>query len=162
MCTYERCVLKRLERKFKGNSRFAGDYIQLMQKIIGKGYAEVVPDSKVDRQDGKIWYIPHHGVYHPKKTNKIRVVFDCAASYYGVSLNSVLLRGPNMTYSLINVLMKFRDDDIAVMGDIESMFHHVKVPKEDCDFLRFFWWPAGDVNHKPLIYLQNGSVMLEI
>ena len=51
------CVLKRLkglERKFKGNSKFTGDYIQFMQKIIDKGYAEILPDSDMDRQDGKI------------------------------------------------------------------------------------------------------------
>lgn len=28
-----------------------------------------------------IWYICHHGIYHPKKLNKIRVVFDCTAAY---------------------------------------------------------------------------------
>ena len=29
---------------------------------------------------GKVNYVPHHGVYHPKKPDKIRVAFDCSAT----------------------------------------------------------------------------------
>lgn len=34
----------------------------------------------------------------------------------------------------------------ALMADIEGMFHQVRVNKEDSNFLRFLWWPNGDVN----------------
>ena len=27
------------------------------------------------KSQGKTWFIPHHGVYHPSKPGKIRVVF---------------------------------------------------------------------------------------
>jgi hypothetical protein len=47
------------------------------------------------------WFIPHHAVYHPKKPDKIRVVFDCSCQYNGVSLNEELLQGPDLTSSLI-------------------------------------------------------------
>lgn len=30
------------------------------------------------------------------------------------------------------------------MGDIQAMFHQVKVHEEDRDYLRFLWWPKGD------------------
>ena len=46
-----------------------------MKDVIENGYAVKVPKEHLLRDDGKVWYIPHHGVYHPKK-NKIRVVFD--------------------------------------------------------------------------------------
>lgn len=36
--------------------------------------------------EGKIWYLPHHGVVHPQKGN-LRVVFDCRAEFKGTSLN---------------------------------------------------------------------------
>lgn len=31
------------------------------------------------------------------------------------------------------------------MADIEKMFHQVKVAPQDIDFLRFWWWPDGNI-----------------
>ena len=36
------------------------------------------------------------------------------------------------------------------MADIEGMFHQVRVPENDADFLRFLWWPHGNVD-QPLV-----------
>ena len=38
------------------------------------------------------------------------------------------------------------------MGDIEAMFHQVKVPKEDRDYLRLLWWPGGNTELEPREY----------
>ena len=94
---------------------------------------------------GKAWYIPHHGVYHPHKPGKIRVVFDCSATFKGLSLNSMLHKGPDLTNSLVRVLTRFREDRVAVMADIEAMFYQVRVPDRDSSFLRFLWWEDGDM-----------------
>ena len=96
---------------------------------------------------GKTWFIPHHGVYHPHKPGKIRVVFDCSAKYKGKSLNDLLLKGPDLTNSLLGVLTRFRQEHVAVMADIQAMFHQVKVPDTDRSFLRFLWWPKGDLSY---------------
>ena len=56
-----------------------------MQDVLAKGYAEVVPSEQLVTESGKVWYIPHHGVYHPRK-KKLRVVFDCGATFHGTSL----------------------------------------------------------------------------
>ena len=80
----------------------------------------------------------HHGVYHPRK-GKLQVVFDCGAEFKGTSLNEQLLQGPNLTSSLIGVLLRFRQEPIAFMSDVKSMFYQVKVAEEDKDFLRFLW-----------------------
>ena len=59
----------------------------------------------------------------PHKPGKIRVVFDCSAKYGGISLNDQLLKGPDLTNSLFGVLSRFRQERIALMADIESMFY---------------------------------------
>lgn len=134
-----------LKNKLKKNPAFHGEYTSFMSDMVNKGYAEKVPKRLLSRQDGKVWYIPHHGVYHPQK-KKLRVVFDCAASFQGVSLNSELLQGPDLTNSLVGVMTRFRQEPIAMMADIEAMYHQVRVPEEDTDLLRFLWWPEGDLS----------------
>nr|VZI24609.1 unnamed protein product [Spirometra erinaceieuropaei] len=65
-----------------------------------KGYIERVDGNKafpVTRH----WYLPHHPVVNPRKPEKIRVVFDCAAKCQGVSLNDNLYQGPDLNAKLL-------------------------------------------------------------
>ena len=55
-----------------------------------------------------------------------------------MSLNSQLLQCPDLTDNLVGVLIRFREEPIAVMADIEGMFHQVCVSPKDCDALHFF------------------------
>lgn len=32
---------------------------------MDKGHGEKVPPQKISLANGRFWYIPHHGVYHP-------------------------------------------------------------------------------------------------
>ena len=41
---------------------------------------------------------------------------------------------------------------MAVMGDIEAMFHQAKIPDNQCSFLRFLWWEDCDTNKKIIDY----------
>lgn len=105
--------------------------------MITNGYAEKVPTEDIDRKDGHVWYIPHHGVYHPQKPDKIRVVFDCSAQFKAKFLNGLLLQGPDLISNLIGVLCRFRKEVVAFTCDIQQMFHQFRVNQEHRDFLRF-------------------------
>ena len=83
-----------LEKKFSKNDQFREDYIRFMKDIIAKGYAR---KSTTKAASGKTWYLPHHGVYHPNKPGKIRVVFDLSADYKGRCLNRELLARTDLT-----------------------------------------------------------------
>ncbi|XP_059184653.1 uncharacterized protein LOC131967729 [Centropristis striata] len=141
--------LQSLKRKFDKNSQFKEEYVASVNDMLTQGYAEMVPADQLKQSDGKVWYIPHHGVYHPRK-GKLRVVFDCGSTYKGTSLNCHLLQGPDLTNSLIGVLIRFRQEPVAVMADIKAMFHQVHVAKGHTDFLRFLWWPDGDTTPSPM------------
>ena len=116
-----------------------------MSKVLDKGYAEVIqPGLPAD----KVWYLPHHPVLNPRKPDKLRIVFDCAAKHAGQSLNDRCYQGPDLNNKLIDVLLRFRQHQYAVMGDIEAMYHQVKIPIYDRDALRFLWYnDAGDLMH---------------
>ena len=123
-----------LLQRFKKDKEYEAKYKDFMSTIIINGDAELVEDHK-----DNAWYIPHFGVFHPKKPGKIRIVFDCAAKTDGKSLNDYLLAGPDMMNSLLGILMRFRQEKIALSCDIERMFHQFHVNKNDRDYLRFFW-----------------------
>ena len=144
--------LTTLKRKLSTDQRLHRQYNDFMKDMLNSGYAERVPDSNLYRNDGQVWYIPHHAVRHAQKPDKVRVVFDCPAKYHGVSLNDSLLQGPDLTNDLLDVLLRFREEQVAFTADIEAMFYQVKVPEEDRDFLRFLWWPDGDLSSSPATY----------
>ncbi|XP_037400478.1 uncharacterized protein LOC119265102 [Pygocentrus nattereri] len=142
--------LKCLERKLRRNEQYNKDYKAFMNETIIRGDAERVAEEDIHK--GPVWYIPHHGVYHPQKPGRIRVVFDCSAKFQGTSLNDHLLTGPELTNTLVGVLLRFRRGQVAVMCDIERMFHQFHVKPEDQDYLRFLWWENGSLDVQPSTY----------
>ena len=72
-----------------------------MDDLLIKGYARKLIENEAAARSPRTWYLPHHGVFHPHEPGKIRVVFDAAAIHDGVSLNSQLNRGPDLTNSLV-------------------------------------------------------------
>ena len=142
--------LMKLKRKLTSDDRFRKEYNQFIQDIISSGYAERVPVDKSSTRSKKVWHIPHHGVYHKKKPEKIRVVFDCSAVCDGQSLNQQLLQGPDLTNNLTGVLCRFRQERIAFMCNIQAMFHQVKVNAEHRDLLRFLWWDDTELKGDPI------------
>ncbi|XP_076036814.1 uncharacterized protein LOC143022477 [Oratosquilla oratoria] len=120
-------------------------YSENISDLIKKGYAEYVPEIDIKRDDGKVWYLPHHAVTSKTKPGKVRVVFDCAAQKNGVSLNSQCLQGPDLNNKLIHVLLRIRQYHYAITADIEAMYHQVKIPISDRDALRFLWYVSDEI-----------------
>ena len=141
--------LQVLKRRFLQDEKLFESYKTTMEEYIAKGHARKVPCNEVHVDDKRpLWYLPHHPVLN--KPGKTRVVFDCAAKYGGTSLNDQLLTGPDLTNSIVGVLMRFREERVALLADIECMFHQVRVPPDDQDAFRFLWWPDGDLNQQPV------------
>jgi len=141
--------LQQLQARLNRDPDLLEKYVHVVESYISQGHAR-----KVELGDGSAkWLLPHHLVLHPLKPGKVRVVFDCAASYQGRSLNNELLTGPDLLQSLIGVLLlRFRVGRIAFTADIQLMFLQVYVANEDQDFLRFLWWPRGKNSQPPKEY----------
>ena len=105
-------------------------------KMEGSGICHTMEFTTLSKQsddasqNGRVWYLPHHGVYHPLKPEKIRVVFDCSSEYRGRSINKELLAGPDLTNQIVGTLIKFRQDKVAFVADIEKMFFQIYVSNE--------------------------------
>ena len=44
---------------------------------------------------------------------------------------------------------------MALVGDIDAMFHQVRVAENERDALRFLWWTDGDVSKEAAVYRMN-------
>ena len=81
--------------------------------------------------DGLRWYIPHHRVDHPNSLEKIRVVFDCSADFKGTSLNKNFMSSLDLANQIVGVIVRFREEPVVIVGDIELMFHQILVLEYD-------------------------------
>ena len=143
---------KLLRRRLLKNPDLKSKYSSFMDDLLRNGHARRVPKNRLEHPVGAVWYLPHHPVVNSNKPDKVSVVFDCAAQYNGKSLNSELLQGPDLTNNLVGVLTRFRKEPVALMADVESMFHQVQVSPKDCNAFRFLWWPGNDLDCEPAEY----------
>ena len=116
-----------LKRKFESNPKLREEYTKTVEAYISDKHAMLIEEENEPHQ----WFLPHHGVYKRSNPEKCRVVFDCAAQCKGVSLNDVIVQGPNFLNNLSGVLIRFRKEPVAVIGDIKLMFHQCFVMKQD-------------------------------
>uniref|UniRef100_A0A5S6QZG5 Reverse transcriptase domain-containing protein n=1 Tax=Trichuris muris TaxID=70415 RepID=A0A5S6QZG5_TRIMR len=138
-----------LERRFRRNSDFARRYADVIDEYLRIGYAKQVPLMNYLRY---CWFMPHHAVESPSKPGKTRVVIDASARSNGISLNDMLLTGPDMLTDLFGLLLRFREYPVPVSADIAKMFHQVLIPEKDQTMLRFLWRTPG--SNAPLKHLQ--------
>ena len=147
--------LMSLKRNFDKKPEMREHFLSFMDKMLQNSHAELAPPLSEDEER---WYLPTFGVYHPKKPKKIRVVFDSSAQYNGVSLNDVLLTGPDLNNTLLGVLIRFRREAIAFTADIEQMFYCFGVREEDRNFLRFLWFQDNDLSKAIVDYRMRVHV----
>ena len=131
--------LTSLKKRLIKDKKLHENYTSFMEDLVVKGYAQKVPKEKVGCKAGSGWYLPHHPVMHPRKPEKTQVVFYCAAKHGTASLNNRLMQGPDLANSLVGVLMRFRENSIALMADVHPMFYQVCVKKHAKKHARRTW-----------------------
>lgn len=148
-----RCqAMKRLSilgHNLERNPEMKQHFFTFMGKVFSNNHAEEAPPLL---EGEECWYLPLFGVYHPKKPGNIRVVFDSSARHEGVSLNDVLLSGPDMNNTLLGVLMRFRKEAVAITADTEQMFYCFLVREDNRKFLRFLWFHNNDPSEDIIEY----------
>ena len=78
------------------DENYKNDYVNFVNEMVSKEHARKVPEGRLEVGHGKVWYLPHHGIYHPKKACKICQALDCSAKYKGILEQSIDARpGPH-------------------------------------------------------------------
>ena len=132
--------LKSLERRLEKNVNLKQRYKETIDVDVQKGFVRILDEAELENTKSDLqWYVPHLPVLNPNKPDKVRRVCNAASKFGGVSLNDNLMAGPDLLQSLIGIIFRFREKEIALTADVEAMFLQVKVPPTDCRVLRFLW-----------------------
>ncbi|XP_055909887.1 uncharacterized protein LOC129944468 [Eupeodes corollae] len=111
-----------------------------IEDYVAKGYARKLNPCEVETK--KCWYLHIFPVINLNKPGKIRLVWDAAAKVDGVSLNSMLLKGPDHLTPMVSAIRKFRQRKVAIGG----------ICAEDQNYQRFLWFEQGAL--KPSVYVM--------
>ncbi|XP_055605883.1 uncharacterized protein LOC129754049 [Uranotaenia lowii] len=146
--------LRGLEKRLAKDPQLEENVRQQVASYIEKGYAHLATNEELEQTNpDHVWYLPLGVVRNPKKPEKIRLIWDAAARTNGVSLNDMLVKGPDMLTSLPAVLTRFRQRNIAITGDIKEMFHQVRIRSEDKQAQRFLF--RNNPETLPQIYVMD-------
>ena len=125
-----RCMAKRLSPELRQI------YDNIISDQLKRGFIELV----VDDDNARGHYIPHHAVHKDSPTTPIRIVYDCSCKQgKNSSLNDCLDTGPSLINDMVEMLIRFRLHEVAIVSDIEKAFLNIQLSESDRNFTKFFW-----------------------
>ncbi|XP_055633819.1 uncharacterized protein LOC129774147 [Toxorhynchites rutilus septentrionalis] len=146
--------LQCLERRMSKDPVIGQSIRRQLAEYETKGYIHKATSEELQEANPRrIWYLPLGVAINPKKPSKIRIFCDAAAKVDGVSLNNMLIKGPDLLTSLLSVLFGFREYRIAFAADLMEMFHQIYIRREDRHSQRLLL--RTDPKHKPQVYLMD-------
>ena len=133
-------MLLSTEKRLAKNTDHARVYQEQIQDMIDRGIARKLTKSELEAYDGPIHYVLHHEVILlNSKSTPVRIVFNTSAKYMGHALNEYWSKGPDLLNSLLGVLIRFRENEVALIGDIKKMYHSVGTTQLEQHTHRFLW-----------------------
>ena len=105
-------------------------YEEIINQCLTKGYIRQVDTTK----EGN-FFANFPLVRTDKDTTKTRIVFDALAKKDGISMNDLIHAVPMLQSNLLDVLIWFRRNAVAVLCDISEMYLQIKLRPDGCKYL---------------------------
>ncbi|XP_055941645.1 uncharacterized protein LOC129971693 [Argiope bruennichi] len=124
-------------------------YEEIIQDYLNQGIIKKVDSSELCK-DKPIYYLPHQVVKKEGRvTTSTLIVFDATSHQANeLSLNDCLWPGPNLYPNLLDVLINFRLNKIAISSDIRQAFLQICLADKHKDAVRFLWTPSDPRTEK--------------
>lgn len=133
-------MLYSTERRLGKNTQHATVYDNQVRDMVQRGVAHKLTKEELINYKGPIHYISHHEVLKPdSKSTPVRIVFNSSANYMGHILNEYWAKGPDLLNSLLGILVRFRENEVAFIGDIKKMYHTIKTTVLNQHTHQFLW-----------------------
>lgn len=130
----------RTERQLTRESEWKAAYAAQVHEMVERRAAMKLSKDVLQTWTGPVWYISHLIAPNPHSvTTPVRLVWNSSQKCRGVSLNDLLLKGPDVLNSIRAVLLRFRRGRFAALGDIRKMYNSVWLDDQEVHLHRFLW-----------------------
>ena len=69
-------------------------------------------------------------------------------------MNDYWIKGPDLLNSLFRVILRFRENAVAICGDISKVYHRNLIPERD-QHVHCFLWRNMETNRDPDVYVKT-------
>ena len=126
-----------------------------MAEMEEMSFSRKLSEKDINDYKGPVHYFSHHAVLRPESTSTpVRIVFNSCPTYQGHKLNDYWQKGPDLLNGLFGVILRFRENKVALTADISKMYHRVLIPLEDQHVHRFLWRNL-EIDRPPDTYVMN-------
>lgn len=133
------CFL-RMEKQLSKEPDWKVAYATQINEMVGRGAAIKLTSEVMEKWRGPVWYVSHLVAPNPHSvTTPVRIVWNSSQKYKGVSMNDLLLKGPDVLNPIRAVLLRFRGGVHAALGDIKKMYNSVWLEEREMHLHRFLW-----------------------
>lgn len=130
----------RTERQLAKEPEWKAAYTAQVHDMVNRGSAIKLSMDSVISWTGPVWYVSHliapnsHSV-----TTSVRLVWNSSQRFRGVSLNDLLIKGPDVLNQICAVLLRFRSRVHAALEDIKMMYNSVWLEDREVHLHGFLW-----------------------
>ena len=145
--------LRRTEKRISKNDIVKDQYCKQFQDLIDRGVFRELPDAEIRDYMGPTFYITHHEVYKTESSSTpVRIVSNTSLKNNdGISLNDILMKGPNSLNNIFGIQLRFRTFPCALVGDISKMYNSIDTTVKE-RHLRRVLWRNLNINENPKVY----------
>ena len=134
-------TLRSTEKVLRKDASWANIYNDQIVDMVNRNVARKLSPDELSAWNGPVFYISHLAVRNPKsQSTPVRIVFNSSQVVKGVSLNSFLAKGPDAYLNSIpGILLRWRENPVALIGDIKKMYNSIYVGEVEQHVHRFLW-----------------------
>ncbi|XP_067280641.1 uncharacterized protein [Pseudorasbora parva] len=135
----------RTEKQLKREPGWRAAYTTQVHEMVERKAAKKLTRKNITDWKGPVWYISHLIAPNPHSvTTPVRLVWNSSQRFRGISMNDLLLKGPDVLNPIRAVLLRFRRGIHAAIGDIKKMYNSVWLEDLEMHLHRFLWRDSED------------------
>ena len=127
------------ERRLLKNTQHAEKYQRQIEDMVERGVARKLTTQEIQDYKGPVHYISHHDVLKAdSKTPPVRIVLNSSANYMGHVLDEYWAKGPDLLNNLLGILVRFRENEVAFVGDVKRCTTQSRLKKWNTTHTGFY------------------------